>query len=61
MTHWPALRAGLGHAVPKPAMRVAAVTSNAPSIHGSGMCAHNANNAPANASAKPPNTLHNMF
>jgi hypothetical protein len=42
-------------------MRVAAVTSNAPSIHGNGMCAHTANNAPANASAKPPNTLHSMF
>ena len=37
MTHCPALRAGRGQAVRKPAMRVAAVTSSAPSIHGNGM------------------------
>jgi len=47
--------------VPNPAIRVAAVTSSAPSIHGKGKCAHTASNAPASAIDKPPSTLNNMF
>ncbi|EGP46477.1 hypothetical protein AXXA_10375 [Achromobacter insuavis AXX-A] len=47
--------------MPPPAIRTAAVNSNAPSIHGNGKCAHSASTAPANAIAKPPTTLHNMF
>ena len=58
MTHCPALRAGLGQAVRKPAMRVAAVTSSAPSIHGNGIWAHTATSAPANASTRPAATRH---
>jgi len=61
MTHCPPLRAGRGQTVPKPAIRVAAVTSKAPSIHGKGRCAHTANNAPASAIVKPPSTLNNIF
>jgi hypothetical protein len=61
MTHCPALRAGRGHTVPPPAMRTAAVSSNAPSIHGNGKCIHSASKAPVNAIARPPTTLHNMF
>jgi hypothetical protein len=55
------LRAGRGQTVPNPAIRVAAVTSNAPNIHGRGMCAHTASKAPASAIDKPPSTLNNMF
>ncbi|MNT42746.1 hypothetical protein D3C72_1791790 [compost metagenome] len=61
ITHCPPLRAGLGQTVPRPAIRVAAVTSNAPSIHGKGRCAHTANSAPASAITKPPITLNHMF
>ncbi|MNL26239.1 hypothetical protein D3C87_1477560 [compost metagenome] len=61
MTHCPPLRAGRGQTVPTPAIRVAAVTNNAPSIHGKGMCIHTANSAPASASANPPSTLNNTF
>ncbi|EHK68347.1 hypothetical protein KYC_00110 [Achromobacter arsenitoxydans SY8] len=61
ITHWPALRAGLGQAVPTPAIRVAAVNSNAPSIHGKGMCAQTASNAPASAMPNPPATRNSMF
>ncbi|MNR36248.1 hypothetical protein D3C85_1541460 [compost metagenome] len=61
MTHWPPLRAGLGHAVPRPAIRVAAVNSSAPSIQGKGMCAHTARSAPTSAMPKPPATRTSMF
>ncbi|MNT36232.1 hypothetical protein D3C72_1723020 [compost metagenome] len=61
ITHCPALRAGLGHAVPKPPMRVAAVNSRAPSIHGKGICAHTASKAPASAIPNPPATRTSMF
>jgi hypothetical protein len=61
MTHCPALRAGRGHTVRTPPIRTAAVNSSAPSIQGSGMCAHTASKAPVNAIANPPKTLNNMF
>ncbi|MNX69787.1 hypothetical protein D3C86_1010200 [compost metagenome] len=61
ITHCPPLRAGLGHTVLSPAIRVAAVKSSAPSIQGRGMCAHTASSAPISAIPNPPATRTSMF